>query len=138
MQNGKNINLVLEILKDEVKGDVVSALAKMDKKYSMTWMYKSPKGTLFPRSKPDFKSEMKGVYKIKGRKYDIKNIAEGKNLVMVELVESYPDSETKKVYRTPLVMVLEVKNGKILKGRHYCDPHVSFLYLTKKEVDKNF
>lgn len=126
--------MVLEILRDEIRGDVLSALKKMDKKYSMTWVYKSPRGKLFPRTKPDFNREMKDVYRIKGREYDIKNIAEGKNIVIIEMVESYPDNKTKKIYRTPLVIVLEIKNGKILKGRHYCDPHLSYLNLTKKQI----
>lgn len=95
-KQSKNIKIVLKILKDEIGGDMKSALSKMSPDYSMTWVYKSKKGTLFPQTKPDFKSEMKDVYKIEGRKYDIKNIAEGKNVVMVELVESYPDPETKK------------------------------------------
>ena len=116
------IQKVLEILDDEIKGDVKSALSKMDKKYSMTWVYKSRKGVLFPRTKPNFKAEMKEVYVIKGRKYDIKHIVSGKDVVFVEVVESYPDPDSKKVYRTPLVLVIEFKNGKLWKGRHYCDP----------------
>lgn len=134
----KNVKIVLSVLKDEIKGDVFSALRKLDKNYSMTWVYRKKNGVLFPRTKRDIKAEMKEVYPIKGRRYDIKNIAEGNNIVMVELVESYPDPKTKKVYRTPLVLVLEMKNGKIKKGRHYCDPAISYLYLSKKTVDKVF
>lgn len=134
----RNVKIVLSVLKDEIKGDVFSALKKLDRNYSMTWVYRKKNGTLFPKTKRDIKAEMKEVYPIKGRKYDIKNIAEGKDVVMVELVESYPDPKTKKVYRTPLVLVLEMKNGKIKKGRHYCDPALSYLYLSKKAVDKAF
>lgn len=134
----KNVKIVLSVLKDEIKGDVFSALKKLDKNYSMTWVYRKKNGTLFPKTKRDIKVEMKEVYPIKGRKYDIKNIAEGNNVVMVELVESYPDPKTKKVYRTPLILVLEMKNGKIKKGRHYCDPAISYLYLSKKTVNKAF
>lgn len=134
----KNVKIVLSVLKDEIEGDIFSALKKLDKNYSMTWVYRKKNGTLFPKTKRDIKVEMKEVYPIKGRKYDIKNIAEGKDVVMVELVESYPDPKTKKVYRTPLVLVLEMKNGKIKKGRHYCDPAISYLYLSKKTVDKVF
>jgi hypothetical protein len=57
---------------------------------------------------------------------------------MVEMVESYPDPKTKKVYRTPLVIVLEMKNGKIRTGRHYLDPRLSFKYLTKRQVKKAY
>jgi len=134
----KNIKTVLEILKDEIRGDVKSALKKMAKDYSMTWVYQAKNGALFPRTKKDIKKELTEVYPVKGRKYDIKNIAESKDVVMVEMTESYPDPETKKVYRTPLVIVLEMKNGKIKKGRHYCDPRLSYLHLSKKQIEKAF
>lgn len=133
----KNVQVVLNILKDEVSGDVVSALKKMDKDYSMTWMYLGDKN-IFPSTKVDIKKELEEVYPIKNRVYEIKNIAEGKDVIMVELIESYPDPKTKKVYRTPLVLVLEMKNNKIITGRHYLDPKLSYKYLTKKQVEKGF
>lgn len=133
----KNIETVLNILQDEVRGDWKSAIKKLHKNYSMTWVYKAPKtNRLFPTTNNAVKDELKEVYTIEGRKYDIKNIAEGKNVVMVELIESYPDPKTKKVYRTPLVLVLEFKDEKIITGRHYCDPHISHLYLSEKELRK--
>lgn len=134
----KNVRAVLEILRDEVWGDVASALKKMAHGYSMTWVYRTKGGALFPRTGKNIKKEMAEAYPIKGRKYDIRHVAEGKDVVMVEMVESYPDLKTKKVYRTPLVIVLEMKNGKIKKGRHYCDPNLSYLFLTKKQVEKIF
>src|ERR1700685_3909507 len=88
----KNVDTVLEILKNEVDGDVSSALQKMSKDYSMTWMYQG-KQELFPQSKTDVEEEMKEMYPVKGRKYEIKNVAEGDNVVMVELVESYSKPE---------------------------------------------
>lgn len=133
----KNVGMVLEVLKDEIRGDVVSALKKLTKDYSMTWVHKTKK-KIFPSTKNDIQAEMGEAYPIKGRQYDIKNIAEGKDVVMIELVESYPDPKTGKVYRTPLVLVLEMKQGKIRTGRHYCDPAVSFLHLSKAEVGKAF
>ncbi|MDZ4345614.1 MAG: nuclear transport factor 2 family protein, partial [Candidatus Binatia bacterium] len=117
---------------------VQSALKLLDSRYTMTWMYQEKNGGLFPRTSPNIRKELEEVYAIKGRQYDIKHIAEGKNVVLVELIESYPDPKTKKVYRTPLVIVLEMKNGKIRKGRHYCDPNLSYLYLTKQQVEKAF
>lgn len=131
----KNVKTVIGILKDEIKGDVRSALKKLTKDYTMTWMYKG-KGKLFPKSKGNLKSELKKVYTVKGRRYDIKNVAEGESTVMVEFVESYPNSKTKKIYRTPLVLVLDMKNGKIERGRHYCDPRLSFTNLTEKQLEK--
>ena len=132
----KNIKTAIEILGDEARGDVQSALKKMAKDYSMTWMYRAKNGKLFPRTSRDVRKDLEQVYPIKGRKYDIKNIAEGDNVVMIEMVESYPDPKNKKVYRTPLVIVLEMEKGKIKKGRHYCDPDLSYLYLTEKQIKK--
>jgi ketosteroid isomerase-like protein len=135
----KNIKTVLDILEDEVRGDVKSALKKMTADYSMTWVDAGIDGKqLFPSTGKNIRKEMEEVYHIKGRKYDIKNIAEGKDMVMVELVESYPNPKTKKVYRTPLVLVLEMKNGKIKTGRHYLDPRLSGKHLTKKQIAKIF
>lgn len=124
--------IALSILEDEIRGDLVSALSKLHPDYSMTWMYQGK--ILFPRETFKNQDEGKEIYEIKGRKYDIRNIAEGDNVVFVELVESYPDSKTKKVYRTPLVLVLEFEGNKIRRGRHYCDPKISYLYLTKAQI----
>jgi ketosteroid isomerase-like protein len=137
MKYSSNIQTALDVLKDEVKGDITAALSKMSKDYTMTWVYKKGE-TLFPTSKPDFSADMKDIYPIKGRKYEIKNIAEGESVVMLELIESYPDPKSGEVYRTPLVIVLEMKNGKIEKGRHYCDPDLSWLHLSEEDVGKAY
>lgn len=128
---------MLEILKNEVDGDIKAALQKMTDDYSMTWMYQG-KEKLFPRTGKSVETEMNEAYVIKGRKYDIRNIAEGDDVLMVELIESYPDDKTKKEYRTPLILVLEMKGGKIRKGRHYCDPAVSYLHLTKEQLEGGY
>lgn len=138
MPISKNIKTVLDILRDEVVGDTKSAMKKMASDYTMTWVYEAKDGSLFPKSKVTNGADLEDAYIIKGRKYEILNIAEGKDLVMVELIESYPDPETKKVYRTPLVLVLKVKNGKISYGRHYCDPRLSYRHLTPKELQKAY
>ncbi|MSR76371.1 MAG: nuclear transport factor 2 family protein [Candidatus Ryanbacteria bacterium] len=137
-QKGNLTKIVRDILRDEVRGDVNAALRKMAPGYSMTWVYQAKNGTLFPRADVDIKKELKNAYKIRGRKYDIKHVAEGKNVVFVELIESYPDSKTKKVFRTPLVLVLEMKGGKVARGRHYCDPRLSYMFLSKKQVGDIF
>lgn len=133
-----NVRAVLDLLADEVRGDSAAALKKLAKDYSNTWVYKGYDGKLFPRTSPNVREELDDVYTIKGRQYDIRNIAEGDGVVMVELVESYPDPKTKKVYRTPLVLVLEMRDGKVKKGRHYCDPRLSLLHLRKSQIDKIF
>jgi hypothetical protein len=93
---------------------------------------------LFPATKPNFEKELRTAYLIGGRKYEIKNIAESRGVVMVEMIESYPDLMTRKIYRTPQVIVLELRNGKIYTGRHYCDPDLSFLHLTQKQIAKAY
>lgn len=135
----KNIQTVLDILRDEVNGDVASALQKMADDYTMTWVDAGIDGDeLFPTTGNDVKKELEEVYPIKGRQYDIKNVAEGDDIVMVELVESYPDPKTGKEYRTPLVLVLEIKDGKIRTGRHYLDPRIGQRQLSKEEVEKAY
>jgi ketosteroid isomerase-like protein len=133
----KNLKIVLEILKNEVDGDVKSALEKMGAEYTMTWMYKG-KQELFPSSSVDFESEMKEIYPIKGRSYEIKNTAEGEDVVMVELIERYPDPETGTIHQTPLVLVLEMRDRKIKKGRHYCDPAISYEDLSPESIDNAY
>ncbi len=134
----KNIETVIDILRDEVRGDTRGVLRKMTSKYTMTWVYETPSGKLFPRAKVSGNADLDDTYVIRGRKYEIMHCAESANTVMVELIESYPDPETKKVYRTPLVLVLEMKNGRIETGRHYCDPRLSYRHLTPAQARKAF
>lgn len=135
----KNIQTVLDVLQDEIKGDVQAALKRLDDNYTMTWVYKASKsGVLFPTTKKNFEEEIAEVYQIQDRKYDIKHIAETDDVVFVEMVESYSDPETKQVYRTPLVLVLEMQDGKIKTGRHYCDPALSYMELTDEDVNAAF
>ena len=134
MNPSPNIQLVLDILKNEADGDVKVALTKMTKDYKMTWMYQG-KEDLFPTTSNDVDAELEDVYPIKGREYDIRNIAEGENVVMIEMIESYPDPDDGQMYRTPQVIVLELKDGLIHTGRHYTDPRLSFMELTKEQLD---
>lgn len=131
----KNIETVLGVLRDEIEGNVMHALENLDANYTMTWMYQAPKKKeLFPSTKKTTREELSEVYHIKGRKYDIKNIADNGDTVFIEMIESYPDPKTNKVYRTPQVIVLEMKDGKIKTGRHYCDPNLSYEYLSEKDI----
>jgi ketosteroid isomerase-like protein len=134
MEYSKNVQLVLDILKNEVDGDVSNALEKMTDDYRMTWMYQKQNGDLFPRTQKTPQEEMTDVYHIKGREYDIRNITESENVVMVEMIESYPDPKTGQMYRTPQVIVLEFEDGKIRNGRHYTDPKLSYMELTKEKI----
>ena len=102
----------------------------------MTWVDAGVEGShkLFHSTGNNIKEELEEVYPIKGRDYDIRNIAEGDDVVMIELIESYPDPGTGKLYRTPLVLVLEMKEGKIRTGRHYLDPQITKKDLSKEEI----
>lgn len=138
----QNIQTVLDILKDEATGNVAAALSKTHPDYTMTWVYNSHRKELFPRTTMSNKNadeeSLEDVYRIKGRKYEILNITENSDVVMLELIESYPDPETQEMYRTPLVLVLTFKDGKIITGRHYCDPEISFMNLTEEQVDRAY
>jgi len=135
MKLSENIKTVLNILENEVRGDVKSALQKMTSDYQMTWVYQG-KNELFPATEGNMESELDDVYHIKGREYDIRNITESDDVVMVEMIESYPDPETGKMYRTPQVIVLEFEDGRIRTGRHYTDPRLSYLELTPEQINK--
>ena len=63
MQPSKNIQGVLDILKNEVDGDVRAALQKMTEDYSMTWMYQGT-SELFPYTKNTTGTELEDVYPI--------------------------------------------------------------------------
>jgi len=128
-QEEKNIRTALSLLDDEINGDVKSALSKMHPEYSMTWVYKSTNGKLFPRQYASKSDDLRDVYLIKGRGYDIKHVTSREDVVMIEMIENYPDQDTKKIHRTPQVIVLEFRDGKVLRGRHYCDPQISYLDL---------
>lgn len=135
MKYSEQIKIVLDILKNEAEGNVQSALEKMTDDYKMTWVYEKSDGTLFPATNDNVRNEMNDVYPIKGREYDIRNIAESENVVMIEMIESYPDPDTGQVYRTPQVIVLELIEGKIRTGRHYTDPRLSLKELSVEQID---
>lgn len=139
MNFSRQVQTVLDILQDEVNGDIKSALTKMAPDYTMTWMDASPDGkSLFPTTKPDIADDMQEAYVIRGREYDIRNISESGDTVMIELIESYPNQKTGDVYRTPLVLVLEFKDGKIRTGRHYLDPTISRRFLSKEDIENAY
>lgn len=127
------IEVALALLQDEANGDIVAAKAKMDlDHYSMTWMYRTGE-TLFPSVQGEMlKGVMDEVYEITDRQYEIMNTAQDANVVFIEMIESYPDLKTKKEYRTPITLVLEFNDeGKVVRGRHYCDPQISHEYLER-------
>lgn len=134
------INLVLESFAAEKEGDSRKGLSLIDDDFKVTEMFLIKDKPFISISGEEIRESIKNVYKIEGREYVFKNVVadEEKEIVFVEFVESYPDSETGEVYRTPQVAVIEVKNGKLHRTRHYTDPHLSSKYLSEEEVDKAF
>jgi hypothetical protein len=130
----QHIQTVLSILQDEVDGNVTAAFSKMTSSYSQTWMYKDSKGILFPRSERPTEEDMQSVYDYPNRKYHIYNITESTETVMLECVEMYREKDSDKYYVTPLVLIVEFEGDKILRGRHYCDPALSYLELDVKTI----
>jgi ketosteroid isomerase-like protein len=142
-QISKNIETVLSILDDEVRGDVTSALKKLAPTYSMTWVYRDRKtGRIFPRqsysSLDELAADLWPIYQTRDRHYEVKHIVAGNDVVIIELIESYPSDYENEQFRTPLVLVLEFSNGKIVRGRHYCDPAISELKLSASKIHAVF
>jgi ketosteroid isomerase-like protein len=133
MKRSANVQTVVDILQAEVDGDVDAAMKLIQSGSNMTWVYSDKKRGLFPRKEYTGKN-LEAVYPIVGREYRIKNIAEGPSVVVLEMIESYPDPETGKLFRTPHVVVIEFKEGKIANGRHYCDPNLSYMHLEDELV----
>ena len=133
--NTNLIKVALALLQDEANGNVSKAKEKMElDEYSMTWMYRS-RDTLFPNVKGEMlKKEMEDVYKIPDRQYEIMHTAQNDDVVFIEMIESYPDTETGKEYRTPITLVLEFKESKVVRGRHYTDPNLSHEYLSQEVI----
>lgn len=138
--NKKNSEIALDLLELERVGRLSQALNLLHPEYSMTWVYRHPKnGCLFPRHKGVNPADFEEIYQVEGREYNIKNISEHENTVFIELVESYPDTERAGFsFRTPEVIVLEFKDGLVVKGRHYCDPNISYEGLSVEQVEKAF
>lgn len=129
---------VIKLLQYEVNGEVEKAMTLLSDIYKMTWMYKS-KDTIFPQIKVDknFKKEIEEIYKYRNREYKIYNILEKNNTVMAEIVESYDDNGH--TYVTPIAFVWTFDDeGKVLTGKHYCDPEISHNTISKSEMDKVF
>ena len=134
------IQLVLDSFEAERSGDSEKGLSLISDDFKVTEMFLG-KGGAFPRFEgEELRKSIQEVYKIEGREYVFKNIAadEENGVVFVEFVESYPDPKTGKVYRTPQVAVVEVKNGKLYRTRHYTDPRLSHENLSEEDIEEAF
>ncbi|MCB1474841.1 MAG: hypothetical protein H6883_02645 [Rhodobiaceae bacterium] len=137
----KNKNIALSLLDDEASGNLTEALKKLHPKYSMTWMYVDKYGNKFPEHRGVEEEDFEPIYDIIGREYHIKNVISNSDVVMIEVVESYPSQQSDGSYSkfvTPEVIVLEFVRGKVRRGRHYCDPRVSHLHVPEKDIMQIF
>lgn len=137
-----NIRLVLDILRDEVEGNVANARAKMSDNFSVTYMYKDKDGNLFPSINKPSALKIADVYKIKNRSYEIYNYAENHfddhDVVFIEMIERYTDPNNGQHYQTPIVVVLELEGEKIKTNRHYCDNDISYADISSSELNRAY
>ena len=129
---------IINLLQYEVDGDVKSATSLLSDKYIMTWMYKK-EDKIFPQVKIDknFNNEMEQAYSFGKREYKIYNILEKDNVVMAEIVESYFDHKDNKTYTTPISFVWTFDDqGKVLTGKHYCDPALSYVDISDEDMGR--
>lgn len=130
----KNIKTVLDFLQDEVKGGV--SAKNVHKDYFLTGMYADKENKkIFPTPSKQGRAE---ADLFQDRVFEVKNIAEGQNVVIVEAVQSCYVPKTKKTYRAPVVLIFEMQKGKIVTGRHYFDPFLLLKALKSSQIEKGF
>ena len=130
------IKITLATFEGERNHSVTDNLKVMDEEFAVTDMIMTTKGN-FPRlSGEKLRSYMKEAFKINGRHFIFQTVLADTitQTVIVEFIESYPDSKTKKIFRTPQVAICQFKNGRLYRTRHYMDPRLSFEYLEMLEI----
>lgn len=140
MLNAKELKeLVLKSFEYEKNRDAENNKKLLHSEFVVTEMAMDNDGTVFRRLQGEKLLEyMDMAFETKGREYEFVSVVANfdTQTVVVEFVESYPDTETGKVYRTPQVAVCVVKDGKIYRTRHYMDPRLSYECLDKSDIDK--
>jgi ketosteroid isomerase-like protein len=130
--------LVMGSFQAEQDGDVEQGKTLLHPQFRMTEMNIGPNGALFRSlDAQQANALLTEAFKIKDRKYQFISVAvdADNQTVVVEFVESYSDPRTGQRYRTPLVAVCEVRDGKIYRTRHYTDDRLSDLHLPQSEID---
>lgn len=133
--------IILASYEAERTGDVALNKSLISPDFKFTDMVVDEDGAPFIKMGGQEASElMNEAFKIKGRKFIFKTIVadEDTQKVIVEFIESYPDPNSGKEFRTPQVAIIEFNNGLIHRTRHYLDPRISYLYLAADEVEKAF
>lgn len=116
------VELVLASLEAERTHDVERGLALIHPQFTKTSMLKS-NDTVFPvLDSEQVRQAVIAAYKVEGREFYIFNTAsiEETQTVFVELAEHEPRESGAVLW--PYVLVCTIKDGKILRTRHYGDP----------------
>ncbi len=131
------IDLTLASFEAERTSNFDENLRLIDKDFVVTDMVMSTRGR-FPRlSGKKLRSYMKEAFQIKDRDFVFKTVMADveSQTAVVEFIESYPDSKTQKIFRTPQVAICQFKNGKLYRTRHYMDPRLSYEYIEETEIE---
>lgn len=123
----------------EKAGDVALGRSFIHPEFRMTEMNIGPSGTVFRSFEAtQVNDTIPEVFQISDREYQFVHCAadEATQTVMVEFVESYTDPNTSQRFRTPIVAVCEIRDGKIYRTRHYTDDRLSDLYLPQSDIDR--
>lgn len=133
------IDIVIASMNAEKDGDIAKGLALLHKDFQLIDIWQSASGVLMPRlTATQAQQVVKDVFPIQNRQYhNVKFVAdEQAQTVAFEFIETYPDPETSTVYCTPQVGICQIKDGKIWRTRHYCDPRLSAMNLNPEEVSE--
>lgn len=132
-------DLVMSSFEAERVSDSKKGLSLIHDDFAVTEMNIGYDGQLFRRVTGDaIRNSIQEVFRITDREYQFVHAMadEKQQTVIVEFVESYGDPKTGKRYRTPIVAICEVKDGKIWRTRHYTDDRLSDQFLTQEQIDE--
>lgn len=133
--------LVMASFMAEKNCDIQVGLDLIHDDFTVTEMTLGNEGEHLPALTGDKLRElMKLAFTTKGREYIFKSVIadESTQTVIVEFIESYQNTKTGQVYRTPQISVCEIKGGKIHRTRHYMDPRLSFENLSDEQIETAF
>lgn len=133
------IDLVLKSFEAERLGNIAENSQILHQDFKMTDMVIGKDKKYFPSLSGDkLHDAIKLAFTIKGRKFKFSTVIadEATQTVIVEFIESYPDTETGKEYRTPQVAICQIRDGKLYRTRHYMDPRLSYEHLSESVIEE--
>jgi ketosteroid isomerase-like protein len=132
------IDLIMASFEAERVSDTQKGLSLIHPEFAAVEMDVDSSGHALRRvTGQEIRDSIQEVFQIPDRRYQFVHAIADENTqtVMVEFVESYTDTKTGKRFRTPTVSVVEVKDGLIWRSRHYGDKNLSFMFLSREQVD---